>query len=314
MLGKVAGSIYWMFRYLERSENMARLLEAGLRIALTRGGKAADEWRSVIETTGTNEAYERKYDGEYNAQKVVDFLLRGKDDHCSVSCMVEQARNNGRIARASITREVWEALNDCYLTVHEKFRQPIPQSELPSALGLVRQHSALVRGALHGTMLRNDVFNFARLGTFMERADNTARLLDVKYYILLPSVSYVGSSLDNAQWDTILRSLSAQRAYRWLHPGETVPLDIARFLILDQRFPRSFAFCIQKLNENLRYLEQDYGARHASQELVAKIYTHIDNKTIEEIFEAGLHEFIEEFLDLNQRISQQIEIDYRFYH
>ncbi len=314
MLGKVAGGIYWMFRYLERSENIARLIEAGLRIALTRGGKATDEWRSLVETVGMREAYEGKYDDDYSAPRVVDFLLRGKDDHCSVACMVENARNNGRMSRASLTREVWEALNDCYLAVHDAFRHPIPHSELPKALGLVRQHSALVRGALHGTMLRNDVFNFARMGTFVERADNTARILDVKYYVLLPSVAYVGSSLDNAQWDTILRSLSAQRAYRWLNPGETVPLDIARFLILDRRFPRSFAFCMHKLSENLGYLEQDYGITHPSHELVAAIFDLIENKSIDEIFESGLHEFIVEFLDINRRISQQIAIDYRFSH
>lgn len=312
MLGKVAGGIYWMFRYLERSENIARLIEAGLRIALTRGGKATDEWRSLVETVGMREAFENKYEHDYSSQNVVNFLLRGKEDHCSVSCMIEHARNSGRMSRASITREVWEALNDCYLAVNDAFRHPISNNDLPSALGLVRQHSALVRGALHGTMLRNDVFNFARLGTFIERADNTARILDVKYYVLLPSVSYVGSSLDNVQWDTILRSLSAQRAYRWLNPNETVPLDIARFLILDPRFPRSLAFCMHKTRENLGYLETDYAQRHPCHELVKQIDIRIDSKSIQEIFEGGLHEFIVEFLELNRRVSNQIELDYRF--
>jgi uncharacterized alpha-E superfamily protein len=312
MLGRTAGGIYWMFRYLERSENMARLIEAGLRIALTRGGKAIDEWRSLVTTVGMRDLYEAKHGEDFSATRVIDFLLRERDGNNSVVCMLEDARNNGRASRAMITREVWEALNDCYLVVRDALQRPVAQSELPKVLGLIRQHSALVRGALHGTMLRNEVFNFARVGTFAERADNTARILDVKYYVLLPSVSYIGGALDNVQWETILRSLSAQRAYRWLNPGETVPLDIARFLILDRRFPRSLAFCMMKMSENLGYLAQDYGKEHPCHHLLEAMNEQMRSKTIEEIFESGLHEFVVEFLELNRRLAGQIEIDYRF--
>ena len=312
MLGKVAGGIYWMFRYLERSENIARLIEAGLRIALTRGGKAADEWRSLIETVGMREAYEAKYENDYSAQRVVDFMLRGKDDHCSVACMIEQARNNGRMSRASMTREVWEALNDCYYAVKEAFRHPIPQSELPNALGLVRQHSALVRGALHGTMLRNDIYDFSRLGTFIERADNTARILDVKYYTLLPHASFVGSSLDNVQWETVLRSVSAHRSFRWLGESEMTASAIADFLILDRRLPRSLSFCAKQISNNLGYLAEDYGERHKCHDMADKLRKRLKGRTINSIFDEGLHEFITGFIYDNNALGLQIERDFRF--
>ncbi len=311
MLGKTAGGIFWLFRHLERSENMARLIEAGMRIALTRSGQSANEWQSVIYTVGAKPGYEAKHN-DYSAQGVVNYLLRDRDNPASVRAMLESARNNGRLARTAITREVWEAINDCHLVVGEALAKPIKMAELPKLLGTIRQSSALVRGALHGTMLRNDVFNFARIGTFLERADNTARIMDVKYYVLLPSVAYVGSSLDNVQWDTILRSLSAQRAYRWLNPGETVPLDIARFLVLDQRFPRSLAFCVKKTMENLSYLRDDYDMEVPSLSLAETLYKEMQGLTIEGIFDNGLHEFVLSYLDTMRRLAAQIEIDYRF--
>lgn len=191
--------------------------------------------------------------------------------------------------------------------------RPIGESELPDALGTIRQQSALVRGALHGTMLRNDIYDFARLGTFLERADNTSRILDVKYYVLLPSASFVGSSLDNVQWETILRSVSAQRAYRWLNQGDNNPVWIADFLIRDRRLPRSLAFCYAKIVDNLNYLADDYGTRHSCHDSAHTIYDQLRENSIESIFETGLHEFLVEFIRLNAELGVQIEQDYRFF-
>jgi uncharacterized alpha-E superfamily protein len=222
MLGKTAGGLFWMFRYLERSENTARLVEAGFRIALTRSAAAEDEWMSVIQTAGVRKASWRA-PRRCRRQPVIDFLLRDKTNPSSVISVVEAARNNARLVRTALTREVWEATNECWLALKDVLARQVRERDLPETLALIRQQSALVRAALHGTMLRNDIYDFARIGTFLERADNTARILDVKYYVLLPSVMHVGSSLDNVQWETILRSVSAQRAYRWLNAGDINP-------------------------------------------------------------------------------------------
>jgi uncharacterized alpha-E superfamily protein len=312
MLGKTAGGLFWMFRYLERSENTARLLEAGFRMALTRSQSASDEWKSVLLTAGVLPEYEKSHD-TYEAASVIDFLLRDKDNPSAVMPMMDNARSNARLVRTALTREVWEATNDCWMTLKARLARPVRERELPDVLGTIRQQSALVRGALHGTMLRNDIYDFSRIGTFLERADNTARILDVKYYVLLPSVSHVGTSLDNVQWETILRSVSAQRSYRWLNGADINPRGIAEFLMLDNHMPRSLAFCYGQLASNLSFLADDYGERKPSQEMAEAMKMRLKTVSIEAIFSDGLHEFITDFITANNRLGAQIEQDYRFY-
>ncbi|MEM8629723.1 MAG: alpha-E domain-containing protein [Pseudomonadota bacterium] len=311
MLGKTAGGLYWMFRYLERTENTARLVEAGFRIALTRPDSAKDEWASVLDTIGVRNAFVEKR-GEIDGPAVVDFLLRDKTNPSSVMSALKAARDNGRMVRIALTREVWEATNECWITLTEALARPVRERDLPTVLALIRQQSAQVRGALHGTMLRNEVYDFARMGTFIERADNTARILDVKYYVLLPSLAQIGSSLDNVQWETILRSVGGQRAYRFLHGGDISPRGIAEFMILDGRMPRSLAFCTRKISDNLGYLEIDYGQRVDSHDKVDRLLGSLTGSTIDQVFDRGLHEFILDFLSDAASLSQQIATDYRF--
>lgn len=309
MLGKTAGGLFWMFRYLERSENTARLIEAGFRIALTRSD--GEEWASVLRTAAAEASYSAVHE-TVEQSKVIDFLLRDKSNPSSVMASIAQARQNARLVRTAITREVWEAVNETYMTLKERLARPVPERDLPDVLGQIRQQSALVRGALHGSMLRNDVFDFCRMGTFLERVDNTTRILDVKYYVLLPSVSQVGSSLDNVQWETILRSVSGVRAYSWLNQGKATPMGIADFLIFDPRMPRSLRFCVTKLKSNLEMLEADYGERHAAQETADRLHRKLARSTVEEVFDDGLHEFLTEFLAETARLGREIERDYRF--
>jgi uncharacterized alpha-E superfamily protein len=311
MLGRTAGGLFWMFRYLERSENIARLVEAGLRMGLTRADAQA-EWSSVLSTAAAMTAFGERHT-EPTQAAVTEFLLRDMSYPSSVLASIENARNNARSVRTALTREVWEAVNDCWLTLKRMLAAPLPTSELPRVLDVIRQKSALVRGALHGTMLRNENFNFARAGTYIERGDSTARILDVKYYVLLPSASMVGSSIDNAQWETILRSTSSQRAFRWLHAGEQVrPPTIVQFMTLDSRAPRSLRFCLGKLVSNLGYLEKEYNVRRPCTEQARALLAEFDALSVDEIFSVGLHEFLQDFIARNSTLAAQIEEDYRF--
>ncbi len=312
MLGKTAGGLFWMFRYLERAENTARLVDAGFRIALTRSTSADKEWESVISTAGVLEPYLERH-GVIEASAVVDFLLRDRSNPSSVLSVISLARDNARVVRTALTREVWEAVNDSWLTLKDALARPVRERDLPEMLALIRQKSALVRGALHGTMLRNDIYDFSRLGTFIERADNTARILDVKYYVLLPSLSFVGSSLDNVQWETILRSVSAHSSYRWVSQGDMTPRGIADFLILDRRLPRSLAFCYAKICDNLGYLEAEMAKPSDSMAMANACYLALTSRTIDDIFDTGLHEYIVDFIAANLALGAQIERDYRFY-
>lgn len=312
MLGKTAGGLFWMFRYLERSENTARLIEAGMRIALTRSGSTDEEWRSILQTTAVLDGYNAAYDGEVTREAAIDWMLRDRDNPSSVLNAIDYARSNAKTVRTALTREVWEAVNDCWMTLKEALARKVAERDLPHVLQMIRQKTAVVRGELHGTMLRNDIFNFARIGTFIERADNTARILDVKYYVLLPSVASVGSSLDNVQWQTILRSVSAEGGFQMAYGQEPRAREICQFLILDRTMPRSLAFCAEKIRSNLSYLAEDYEGRLGCHDKCDELKKRVTGRNIDEVLDNGLHEFIQTFLKENAALGQQIDIDYRF--
>ena len=312
MLGKTAGGLFWMSRYLERSKNIARLIDAGFRISLTQSHSANTEWASVIATTGVKDIYESVHGEDYEGMLVIDFLLRDQANPSSVISVMRNARNNARSARTALTRDVWEAVNESWMMISDRLKNPIAHTDLPDVLGLIRRQSAQVQGTLHGTMLRNDIYNFVRLGTFVERADNTARILDVKYYILLPSVQDVGSPLDNQQWETILRSVSAEQSYRWHHRDEITARGIAHFLIWDACLPQSLAFSVKELVAILGSLDEAYDKISPSSNIASKFLQDLNSNTVETIFESGLHEFIAKFLRRNGELAASIERDFRF--
>lgn len=313
MLGRAAQGVYWMSRYLERAENTARLLNVGLRIALTRGADGAqeDEWRSVLVTTGQDTAYRALY-ADYDSAQAVNFILRDKANPASVLRMIESARTNARMVRTSITSEVWESTNECWMELSDLLSRSVRPSNLGDVLAAIRRQTTKVRGAMEGTMLRNEVFNFTRLGNFIERADNTARIIDVKYYVLLPSLAMVGSSIDNAQWETLLRSVGGDRAYRWLNHGSMDARGIAQFLILGVQFPRSLIFCLNKIMSNVNGLALEYGGETPSHDLVRDRCMALRETSIEQVFEQGLHEFLLQFISDIARIDSAIAADYRF--
>ena len=312
MLGKTAGGLFWMARYFERAENTARLLETGQRMALTRSHGADDEWEPVLQTAGALQGYQAKY-SEITKDNAVDWLLRDVDNPSSVRSVIKQARDNARLVRTALTYEVWSAVNGAWMRLDEQLKRRVGERDLPNGLELVRERTTLVRGAILGSMMRNDIYDFLRLGTFLERADNVGRILDVKYFVLLPTAFSVGSSLDNVQWEIILRSIGAGGGYRMTRGQKSSPSDIADFLILDERMPRSLSFCSRKLVENLGYLAKDYSTELPSAKLASTLYEKFDGRAISDIFEQGLHEYIEDVLSDLGQVSAQIEIDYRFY-
>ncbi|MET0576763.1 MAG: alpha-E domain-containing protein [Mesorhizobium sp.] len=312
LLGRTANGLYWMSRYIERTENMARLLDAGLRMALTRTASSSDEWNSVLLSAGAEHAFNQKHQ-EITAETVSDFLLRDPANPSSVMVAIETARNNARMVRTALTRETWESINEAWMALKRMLASPVDQRELPSVLDAIKRETALIRGSLHGTALRNENFDFAQLGTFIERADNTARILDVKYYVLLPSIAWVGSTLDNYQWESILRSVAAHRSYRWVYEADYRPTNIADYLILNGRMPRSLAFCYLNISESLSYLEKDYGTRHCCHDTLDQTLSKLRVNSIKDIFDSGLHEFLIDFIRDNNRLGDEVAQNFRFY-
>lgn len=300
-----------MFRYLERAENTARLIEAGFRIALTRSDDAEDEWHSVITTLSRDTTYKATHTG-YDSTQVSDFLLRDLTNPGSILSVIKAARDNARLTRTALTTEVWYAVNDTWMSLSALLKDPIPETELPAVLAVVRQQSALVRGALVGTMLRNDIYFFCQLGTAIERMDNTARIIDVKNIALLPSPSLVGGHLDNVQWETLLRSVSAHRSFRWAIDGDYAGPDVAEFLILDRRMPRSLAFCAAEIKRRAGLLAESYDVRLPSQDLADALQAQFETRTIGAVFDEGLHNFLTRIIHDIALLAGQIEEDYRF--
>ncbi|PKP92897.1 MAG: hypothetical protein CVT75_06945 [Alphaproteobacteria bacterium HGW-Alphaproteobacteria-14] len=313
MLGRTANSLFWMFRYLERSENTARLLEAALRMALTRDLVTAEaEWRSVIATLGLQQAYAAAHEN-YDGLSVWNFVLRGPSNPGNVRQMLGAMRSNARMARTNISSDAWEAVNDNWMKLDTMLARPVGQAAVGEVLGAIRRAGTQVHGAFDGSMLRDDGYHFSRAGTFIERADSTARILDMKYFLLLPSLSYVGSSLDTGQWEQVLRSVAGARIYSWLNAGQIEARGIVEFLVLDDRFPRSLAFCRNALRDNLAALARMHGVEGRSNALMRDADTRISQLDIDQIFETGLHEFLIDFLSRNASIAGAIAEDYRFH-
>jgi uncharacterized alpha-E superfamily protein len=312
MLGRTANGLYWMFRYIERAENIARLVDAGLRMALTRSGAAEDDWDGVLQSAGVREEYDLVHD-KLTGADAIDYLMRDRSNPSSVMSCIDFGRNNARMVRTALTRETWEATNECWIELKALLGKRLRAAEMPDVIDVIKRRAGLIRGAFHGSMLRNELYNFARIGTFIERADNTARILDVKYYVLLPSVSAVGSSLDNVQWESILRSVSAHRSYSWVYDAEYRPANIAHFLILNGQMPRSLAYCYEKIVSNLGYLGKEAGERHAAHETADAVRATLQTRLVKDIMDQGLHEFLEDFVSRNNKLGQEISDGYRFY-
>lgn len=315
MLGRTANDLFWLSRYVERAENMARLIEVGYRIVLLprEGEGYHEEWRSTLQSAGCEEGYLAKYD-TLNTRDVVNFLLFDGDNPSSIASCLSTARRNARAQRTALTREMWESLNSSWIEFSNIKPAHLASNELPNLLDWIKERSALYRGALLNTILRNDTFYFSQLGTFLERADNTSRILDVKYYVLLPQSEVVGGGVDNFQWAAILRSVSAHRSYRWVYKENYKPWRIAEYLILNKLMPRSLRSSCCEIRAALEDLGDLYGQRHACHETASDIVRMLSEVDIDTVFQSGLHEFLVDFIARNNRLGLEISEAYHFAH
>ena len=308
MLSRTADSLYWTGRYIERADFLARILEATSRLAAspTRGdGDAETVWASALASAGAPKALGRTP----TEKSVREYLAFSPENASSITACITRARTNARSVRTALTVELWEAINGAWNGLAEQ-GQPTRRDEFGHFLEWVKTVTLSVEGAASRTMLRNDAYYFLRLGAAIERADNTARLLDVKYHLLLPEGERVGGQLDYFQWTTLLREVSALTAYRWVYRDSVKPWLVADLLVLNRQMPRSLASCQASIVRYLEKLASDYGRRGPAQRLAAERMRALESAKIETIFQAGLHEYIQGFLAENIRLGQSITEQY----
>ncbi len=309
MLSRTADNLYWIARYMERAETAARLLEVGARISLLPTAQGyRNEWESILQSTGTQGAFGAKY-GEAIQRNIESFLFFDRDNPSSVASCITQARENGRIVRTALTGQVWDALNTAFQELRQIERTPRSELELSRMTDWTMKHAAMVRGGIEATLLRDDGYDFLNLGYALERGDATARLMDVKYYVLLPRMG-VGSGVDNDQWSMMLRALSLNRAFHWAYGGDVSAAKIAHFLILNPHCPRALITCVTDTNSHLARIAKMYGKSTDVQAKAGALQAELDTLTPDAIFEEGLHEFLSRFIRRTAEIAGMVHNTY----
>ncbi|MFZ1025373.1 MAG: alpha-E domain-containing protein [Limnoraphis robusta] len=301
MLSRVASSVYWLNRYVERAENIARFVDVNRNLLLDSPSGLEQQWQPLVLITADLELFEERY-GQATAENVIQFLTFDASYPNSILSCLKAARENARSIREIISSEMWEQVNEFYMMVRDAANGKNPY-DLPEFFYKVKLNGHLFAGIMDATMSHNECWHFGNIGRLLERADKTSRILDVKYYILLPSVQDVGTTLDEIQWIALLKSTSAYEMYRKRQKRHQItPYGVVEFLILDREFPRSIQYCFIHAEQSLHQITGTHsGTWHnpAEREL-GRLRSELDYLSIDEITEIGLHEFLD---NLQRRIN-----------
>lgn len=312
MLSRIADSLYWMSRYLERAGNTARLIEINLLYLLEAEDalSPAAQWRPLLNISGSEETFGQCYQSaDISAHKMIQFMTQERTNPNAIRSSLRLARENARVVRDRISKEMWEAMNELWLWLDRHVQGPLAPERAAPLYAEVRNGVARFHGLTSNTMMRGEGWGFYLLGTFLERADMTARILDVKYHLLLPDVSMVGSPLDYYQWAALLRSLSGFETFRRTYHAGLRPLDVGAFVIFESAFPRSVRFCVDRMRGALDTIGAP-GPDSASAAAMQRVADCLDHTTPEQVFKHGLHEFLQEFLEEISNLHTALAMDY----
>jgi len=294
MLSRVAESIYWMSRYIERAENVARFVDVNLQLILDQPVGMQAQWEPLVATTGDDEEFEERY-GEASREAVLKFLTFDTENSNSIISCLRAARENARSIRENISSEMWEKLNDAYLMVTET-PEEWAMTEPHQFFTDIKVASHLFMGLTDNIMSHSEAWHFCQLGRLIERADKTSRIVDVKYFILLPSVSDVNTPFDDIQWGALLHSASAFEMYRRTH-GLISPNNVVAFLLLDREFPRSVLYCLSKAEESLHAISGTplETFSNSAEQGLGQLRSEFAYAQVDQVLHSGLHEFLDAF-------------------
>lgn len=306
MLSRVANSIYWMSRYLERAENVARFIGVNLNLGLDMPSEYGEQWAPLVNITGDNELFSNNYD-QPTRENVMHFLTFNRENPNSILSCVRNARENARSVREIISSEMWEQANRFYLLVKDAAANKAVLDNPHDFYTTVKTESHLFDGITEATMSHGEPWHFLQVGELLERADKTSRILDVKYFILLPDVKVAGATIDNIQWGALLKSASALEMYR-KHSKQIDPSKVADFLILNRDFPRSVHSCLSRAAYSLHAISGsplDAFSNKAEKRL-GRLLAELNYTQIDEIIVGGLHEFLDELQTRLNRIDDAV--------
>ncbi len=301
MLSRTAESVYWMSRYLERAANVARVVGVNLNLEIDLSGLAEEQWFPMVQVGGDESVFADRY-GAPTRSNVIEFLTIDRTNPNSIASCVAAARENARTVRESISSEVWQEINEFYLDVTAPEARRFALHDAVRFFGSVTRACHVVAGTKSETMEHGEAWNFGRLGRFIERADQTSRILDVKFFLLLPSAADVGRPVDDLQWSALLRSASGFEAYRRAH-GLVSSESVVAFLLFDRAFPRSVGYCVSQAEFSLHGVTGTPMRRFANraEQLLGRLASELDYTDAREVIGEGLHEFIDALQDrLNQ--------------
>ena len=293
MLSRVANAIYWMSRYIERAENVARFISVNLNLLLDMPSEKGKHWEPVVMTTGDQAIYEKEHP-HYDRDSVIRFLTFDRSYANSIIFCLSAARENARSIREIISSEMWEHLNNFYLELADRGSPAFALSDPHRFFKIIQMRSHLFTGLMDCTMSHGEAWNFARIGMMIERADKTSRILDVKYFMLLPQADLVNTPIDNIQWTAVLRSASAFEMFRKQH-HQITPRSVADFLIFDREFPRAIHHCIIKAVICLHRITGTApgSASNTAERLLGRLKADLDYTDIDEVIDRGMHEYLD---------------------
>lgn len=311
MLSRTASHVYWMARSMERAENTARILNIMHTMSLLPKNKEEDqEWIAPLKITGTLEAFQERHH-LVKSGDVLNYTTLDENNPFSIYSSIFSARENGRAVRGRITSEMWESLNATWLEIKKIRDRHGKGLDYAQFFEWVKERSHLFRGVTLGTILRDDAYHFVSLGTFLERGDSTARILDVKYHILLPSPGDVGGAVDYYQWGALLRSVSAFESYRRVYRDLITPFKVAEMLILREDMPRSLHTCLDEIQSILAQINGISGVE--SRRRAGELHASLHFARMENIFQCGLHEYLTDFLARITKLAEEIQSSFFVY-
>lgn len=309
MLSRTAGSLFWLARYIERADASSRLLLLGRRLAMLPDGVSDDDWRSVLRVTGNDALFPAGT--EITEEQVVRVLLLDDENPASIRGAIGRARANGRHARTALSIEMWDALNDGWRNF-DSLTPAQAMRDLPALMDWVLGFVARFRGAVLTSMLRDEGYAFLTIGSAMERADLTMRLLDVNYHQLLPKGEHIGGHRDAYRWNALLQALSGLRAYHHIYRDDVQPWHVADFLLASRIFPRSLAFSVSQIRDHLDRLASEHRKQAACHRTIETLDERLSGLEPGTIFQYGLHEFVSESLGSLNTAALQIGEAYHF--